>query len=199
MYDIPTKRINEFKAIGLGGLHLAGLEEAIIVSMGTGTAIVKADRTGITHLGGSGVGGGTLLKLCGRFAGASSFESITERASQGDLRNVDLTIADISRESIAGLPSSATVSNFGNLKDSAEPGDIVLGIINMIFESIGMMAIFATRNEKVRDVVLTGSLITMPQAARVFETLSEMHPVRFHVPPDAIFATAAGAALSELG
>jgi type II pantothenate kinase len=198
MYDIPTKRINEFKAIGLGGLHLAGLEEAIIVSMGTGTALVKANKKGITHLGGSGVGGGTMQKLCGRFAGAHSFESITEMAAQGDLRNVDLTIADISPESIAGLPPEATVSNFGNLKDSAAPGDIVLGIINMTFESIGMMAVFATRNDAVRDVVLTGSLTTMVQAARVFDTLSEMHPVCFHVPPNAIYATAAGAALSEL-
>jgi type II pantothenate kinase len=198
MYDIPTKRINEFIAIGLGGLHLARLEEAIIVSMGTGTAMVKASRGGITHLGGSGLGGGTLLKLCGRFAGANSFESIIEMAEQGDLRAVDLTIADISLEDIGGLPPTATVSNFGNLKDTASHGDIVLGFINMIFECIGMMAVFATRNENVRDVVLTGSLITMTQAARVFDILSEMHPVRFHVPADAIFATAAGAALSEV-
>jgi hypothetical protein len=38
----------------------------------------------------------------------------------------------------------------------------------------------------------------MKQAAHVFDTLSEMHPVRFHVPTDAIYATAAGAALSEI-
>ena len=198
MYDIPTKRVNEFIAIGLGGLNLAKLNEAIIVSVGTGTALVKAERNGIYHIGGSGVGGGTLLKLCGRFAGASSFETIVDFAAQGDLSAVDLTIADISREGIGGLPPTATVSNFGNLKDHANAPDIVLGLINMIFESIGMMAVFATRNENVRDVVLTGSLVTMEQASRVFDTLAKIHPVRFHVPPDAIYATAAGAALSEV-
>jgi type II pantothenate kinase len=68
----------------------------------------------------------------------------------------------------------------------------------MIFESVGMMAVFATRNEDIRDIVITGSLATLVQADRVFKTLAEMHPVTFHTPPNAIFATAAGAALSEI-
>jgi len=83
MYDIPTKRVDEFLAIGLGGLRMAGLDSAIIVSVGTGTALVRAEGGNITHLGGSGVGGGTLQKLAGRFAGASSFETITAMAAKG--------------------------------------------------------------------------------------------------------------------
>jgi type II pantothenate kinase len=74
----------------------------------------------------------------------------------------------------------------------------VLGIINMIFEIVGMMCIFAALNDPVRDIVLTGSLATIPQAARVFDTLQEIHPVRFHIPKDALFATAVGAALCEI-
>lgn len=196
MYDLPTHRVDEFRAIGLGGLALAGLSEAVIVSMGTGTALVKATPDGITHLGGSGVGGGTLLNLCQRFAGTGCFESITTLAAQGDLSHVDLTLADISPEKIGSMPPFTTAANFGNLSDNASNADIVLGIVNMIFEIIGMMAVFATRNDTVRDVVLTGALTTIPQAARVFDTLSGLFLVRFHIPPDAIFATAVGAALS---
>ena len=198
IYEIPTKRVDEFITIGLGGLALAGLDEAIVVSMGTGTPIVKASAGKIKHLGGSGVGGGTLLNLCGRFAGANSIETITAMAAQGDLSRVDLTIADISKENIGSMPPYTTVSNFGNFSDSATNADIVLGILNMIFESIGMMAIFAALNDPVRDIVLTGSLTTIPQASRVFETLQTLHPVRFHIPTDAIYATAVGAALSEI-
>jgi type II pantothenate kinase len=199
MYGIPSKRVDEFKAVGLGGLHLAGLEEALIVSMGTGTALVKVMGGKITHLGGSGVGGGTLLKLCGRFAGASTIETITQLAAQGNLRAVDLTLADISTENIGVLPPSVTVSNFGNLKDTATNADIVLGILNMIFESIGMMAIFAALNGTVHDVVLTGSLTTIAHsvnAERAFGILSDIFGPRFHIPPNAIYATALGAALS---
>ena len=197
MYDIPTRRVDEFIAIGLGGLALAGLDEAIIVSMGTGTALVKANASGVTHLGGSGVGGGTLLNLCRRFAGAGSFDTITALADQGDLGRVDLTLADISPENIGSMPPTTTASNFGNLSDTAVNADVVLGILNMIYEIIGMMAVFATRNDTVRDIVMTGSLATVHRAAQVFDMLSRLHDVRFHIPPDAIYATAVGAALSH--
>jgi type II pantothenate kinase len=118
-------------------------------------------------------------------------------ASQGDLSAVDLRLSDISKEKIGNLPPSTTVSNFGNLKDNANHADIVLGFINMIFESIGTMAVFATLNDRVKDIVLIGSLSVIGQAEAVFETLAKLHPVRFYIPKDAIFATAVGAALSE--
>ena len=54
LYAVPTAKVNEFTAIGLGGLYLTGLSEAIIVSMGTGTAFVDADADGARHLGGTG-------------------------------------------------------------------------------------------------------------------------------------------------
>lgn len=196
MYDIPTTRVDEFMAIGLGGLKLAALSEALIVSAGTGTAIVKATSKKITHLGGSGVGGGMLLNLSARFAGVHGFAGITEIAKEGDLSAIDLRLCDIYSEKIGNLPPYTTVSNFGALRDNAKPADIVLGFINMIFESIGMMAIFATLGTDIKDIVLIGALSATEHAATVFETLSKIHPVRFHIPKDAIFATAVGAALS---
>jgi len=197
MYDIPTRRVDEFLAIGLGGLKLAALPEALIISVGTGTALVKAGHGKIQHLGGSGVGGGTLLNMAGRFVGVHSFGGITELAATGDLSAVDLRLSDISREQIGNLPPGTTVSNFGNLKDNATPADILLGLINMIFESVGMMAVFATLGDSVKDIVLIGSLAATKQADDVFSTLSKLHPVQFHIPKDAIFATAVGAALSR--
>ena len=44
IFGIPTHKIDEFMAIGLGGLFLSKLDKAIIVSMGTGTAYVMAER-----------------------------------------------------------------------------------------------------------------------------------------------------------
>lgn len=198
IYDIPTQRVDEFIAIGTGGLALANRKEALIVSMGTGTALIRASENNIIHLGGSGVGGGTLLNLCSRFAGANNFDSIIQLAAQGDISRVDLTLADISHENIGNMPPNTTASNFGNLQDTATNADIVLGIINMIFESIGMMAVFATLNDHLSDVVLIGSLTTIPQAKVVFDAFQQLCPVRFHIPENAIYATAVGAALSQL-
>jgi type II pantothenate kinase len=108
-----------------------------------------------------------------------------------------LRLCDISREKIGNLPPDTTVSNFGNLSDNAKPADFVLGFINMIFESLGMMAVFAALGSDVRDIVLIGALSATPHAATVFENLEKIHPIRFHIPTNAIFATAVGAAISE--
>lgn len=196
MYDIPTTRVSEFIAIGLGGLKLAELSRAFIVSVGTGTALVRVEQEKIIHLGGSGVGGGMLLNLSERFAGVHSFAGITEIAKEGDLGAIDLRLSDISREKIGNLPPDTTVSNFGNLRDNAKPADFVLGFINMIFESVGMMAVFATLNTDIKDIVLIGALSSNEHAATVFANLEKIHPVRFHIPKDAIFATAVGAAIA---
>ena len=50
IYGIPTSTVDEFKAIGLGGLALSGKKEGLIVSMGTGTAFVRAGAGGIRHI-----------------------------------------------------------------------------------------------------------------------------------------------------
>ena len=200
MYGIPTEKVTEFKAIGKGGLHLAALDKAIIISMGTGTAFVKANReNGIVetaHLGGSGVGGGTLLGLSSKLLDIKNFASICDLAETGSLANVDLTVGDISKTAETTLPLHTTASNFGKISDYAEKGDIALGLINMVFQTIGMMAVFACRAEKTKDVILCGNLTTVPKTAELFEAISALHGIKFHLPEHAEFATALGAALS---
>jgi type II pantothenate kinase len=197
IYQIETKRVDEFRAIGIGGLTLSGKEEALVISMGTGTAFVRASKGEIRHIGGSGVGGGTIVGLCSRLVGASSFDTIMELASAGDLSNVDLMIRDILAGDVSTLPPHATASNFGKLRDTASNADITLGIINMTLQTIGMMAVFATRNDTIKDIVLTGTLTKLLQIDKIFTGLEKMYGLNFIVPENAIYATAIGAALSE--
>ena len=198
IYGIPTSFVDEFKAIGLGGLALSGKEEGLIVSMGTGTAFVRADKEGIRHIGGSGVGGGTVLGLCDKMCGASSFRSVAEMAACGDLGRVDLNIGHISKGVIGTLKPETTASNFGKMEDDATAADVTLGVLNMVFQTIGMMAVFACKNSPCKDVILTGTLTLVPFAKTVFESLNEMHGINFIIPQNAIFSTATGAALSYL-
>ena len=111
LFDCPTRKVPEFDATGLGGLYVAGIDRAIVVSMGTGTSIVYADLEGTRHIIGSGVGGGTLLGLADRMLQVRDFASISEMADLGSLENVDLTIGDISEEAIGDLTASRTASN----------------------------------------------------------------------------------------
>ena len=68
----------------------------------------------------------------------------------------------------------------------------------MVFQTVGMMGVFAVRNSEVRDVVLTGAMTVLPQAAGTFRTLGEMSGVNFIIPENAVFATAIGAAMEYI-
>ncbi len=196
IFGIPIKRIDEFKCVGRGGLFLSGLEKAVVVSMGTGTAFVAANKDEIHHIGGSGVGGGTLLGLSNKMLNVRDFDDIVETAKLGDLHNVDLLIGDISQEAVGALSSQVTASNFGKISDLASGGDLALGIINLVFQTIGVMSVFASYVEKTKHIVLTGNLTNVPQAKEIFEGMHSLYGVEFIIPSNSEFATATGAALS---
>jgi len=194
IYGIETRKIDEFLAIGHGALKLSGLKEAIVVSMGTGTAFVRAGVDGVTHLGGSGVGGGTIIGLASKMLGKSDIDAIIALAKTGKLENIDLSVRDIIGHEIPSLPLSVTAANFGKIKSTASESDIALGIINMVFQTAGMLAVFVARNDTIRDVVLTGTLTMFPQAEGIQMAFSRLTDLRFAIPPNAVYATAIGAA-----
>ena len=195
LYGIKAEHASEFECVGKGGLYLSGYDKAIIVSMGTGTSIVYANKDGtIEYMGGTGVGGGTLVGLSKKLLGISDIGSLIDVAAEGDLSNVDLTIGDITKKDI-GLESHMTAANFGKVSDVATKGDLALGIINMVFESVGMLAVFAARSKGINDVILTGNLTRLPQAKTIAETFSTLFGLKFTIPENAEFATAIGASL----
>ncbi len=197
IYDLPCEGVREFRGTGLGGLYLSGLERAITVSMGTGTAVVYAEKgREMEYLGGTGVGGGTLTGLAKRMLGIETVEHLGLLAEEGDLKNVDLRISDFAKAApIETMPAELTASNFGKLSDMATKPDLALGLFNMVYETIGMVAIFAARGRGVSDIVLTGNLAVTPYAARLFPTLSSIFGVNFIIPERAQFATVIGTAL----
>lgn len=194
---IAVSKVEEFKALGHGGLYLSGLQKAIIVSMGTGTALVKAHGNCISHIGGTGVGGGTIIGLSKAMLNLSDFENIIALAETGDLSLVDLSISDISQADIGKLPPTLTASNFGKMSDKAGKNDLLKGILNLVFQTIGMMAVLAAKAEKDKDIVISGNLIKVPQAAKTFSELSKLYGVNFHMPKHAQYCTAIGAAISH--
>ncbi len=195
LFGIPTGKVDEFRAIGLGGSKLARTSRAIIVSMGTGTAFVKFENGKAYHLGGTGVGGGTLLGLSNRMLNIRKFEDLVEAARGGNLTHIDLAIGDITRKTMVGLPPETTASNFGKISDLADRSDLALGIINLVFQTIGMIAVFAARSDNMTDIVLTGNLTNVPQCMDVFDALKKLVQVDFIMPDHAEYATAVGAAM----
>ena len=198
IYGISTLKVDEFIATGYGGLYLAGMEEAFVVSMCTGTAFVRATAKGVTHIGGSGVGGGTLLGLSSIMLNKREYDAVISMAGDGDADKVDLLVKDIIGYEIPSLPSNLTASNFGNVKSAASGEDIAAGIINMIIETVGMLAAFAAKNDHIKTFILTGTLSSLPSAKNILDTIAGVHGIKFIIPRNAIFATAIGAAVSYM-
>jgi type II pantothenate kinase len=202
IYGIETVHINEFTANGKGGLYLSGIDEAVIVSMGTGTAYVYANgkTKEYTHLGGTGVGGGTLTGLADKLIGVHSVQNVASLALGGNLENIDLRISDITATAISpALQDNTTASNFGKISDLASREDIALGLLNMVYETIAMMAIFSARTKNIRDIILIGHLAVLPQSKEIFDKLKNMFNVNIIIPENAAYGTVIGAALEGLG
>ena len=195
LLDRKTIIVNEFDSVGIGGIFLAGIPEAVVVSMGTGTSLVEARGSGVRHIIGSGVGGGTLLGLADRLINVSDFETINQLSQKGQLEKIDLTVGDLTQKEIAGLTPSTTASNFGKLVGLSEPEDIAAGIVNLVFQSVGTAAVLAARVCQLNTIVVTGNLTSMSLGRQILDAFSKLYGVNFLIPERAEYATAAGAAL----
>ncbi|MBQ9416534.1 MAG: pantothenate kinase [Clostridia bacterium] len=205
IYELPCESVNEFECVGRGGLYISGLDEAVVVSMGTGTALIHAKRPGpdediqIVYMGGTGIGGGTMMGLNRKMLGVDSIDHIEQLCSQGNLDNIDLRVKDLtSQHNLPKLNKDLTASNFGKLSDLATPSDLSLGIANLVAESILMLSVFAARSCKLDKVVLTGNLTGMEVIRDVFRKNSGTFGIDFIIPERAQFGPVIGAALSGL-
>lgn len=195
---IPTFKVDELQALGFGGLYLSGVQKAIVVSLGTGSAFVKADGDSFVHIGGSGIGAATLEGLSMLILNQRDPDILSDFASSGNLANVDLIMADVSKDTLSFLPMDATAAHFGKLSAETPPQDIARSIINMIFQTIALFAVFLGRSMGITDIVLTGGLTTMEQAKKDFGAVGGLYGFNFIIPEHAVFATAIGACMSNL-
>lgn len=192
-YGVPSVIVEEFTAIANGGLYLSGKDKAIIVSVGTGTALIEANGKEIKHLGGTGIGAGTLFNMCNRMLGVGSFDEILKLSREGDISKIDLRIGDITDKEIATLPKDLTLSNFGKFVEDSKKEDIVLGIVNMVAEVIGMMVAFATIRSDIKEAVCIGNITAIPEFEEAFDKIEGTHKLKFIVPEYSEFAVAVGA------
>lgn len=195
IYGLPTSKSEEFIADGLGAKYESKLDRMIVVSMGTGTSLVKCDGENIKHIGGIGIGGGTLAGMSRIMLKTDDIKQITNLAKDGDVSKINLLIKDISAKPLPGLPMSAVASLFSNAKTNASREDIAKGLIWMVLQCIGSATILSSLESGIKDFVLIGNLSLLPLCREVYPAMEKVYGVRFHVPKYSEFCTAIGAAL----
>lgn len=196
LYGLPTDHTDEFLANGLGARYGSQLKDLIVVSMGTGTSFVKVEGDKIEHIGGIGIGGGTIQGLSHLLLKTHDIHQVVEMAQKGVIENIDLQIRDICNSPLPGLPLDATASTFGKASINASMEDVAAGIIHMVLQSIGQSVILAALNTSVKDFVLIGNLAKLPQCKEIFPIMEKMYQCHFVIPEYAEYRTALGAALA---
>ena len=198
LYGLPTAKIDEFLANGLGAQYRLGLDRLLVASMGTGTSFVRVEGERIEHIGGLGIGGGTILGLSKLMLKTADFRQIVALAEVGSLDGIDLRIRDITPHPLPGLPLDVTASIFGKADTNARAEDIALGILHMVLQTVGQGAVFASMNSGIHDIVLIGNLTRLSQCEPIFSRLEDIYHVHFIVPKYAEYRTAIGAALGYI-
>ena len=196
IYGLPTSKADEFQSDGLGAHFGNNLDRIIVVSMGTGTTLVKVEGDDIRHLGGISMGGGTLIGLSSLLLKTTKIDTIQQLAEKGNVKNVNLQIEDICKNDLEGLPLFATASLFGKAANSLiSEEDIAIGIFYLVIQTIGSAAVLSSINSGIKDFVAIGNLSKIPQCREIFSMIESLYGVRFHIPDHAEFCTAIGAAL----
>ena len=194
VYGLHTDKAGEFVADGLGARHVSGKDHIIVVSLGTGTSLIRCDGDKIEHIGGIGIGGGTLQGLSRLLLKTDDIRTVSEMAIQGNVSNINLRIGDISAKPLPGLPMTAVASLFGNAKSDARE-DIAIGLIWTVLQSVGQSAVLASIGSSIREYVMIGNLTLLPQCRMVFPPIEKLYGVKLIIPEYSEFCTAIGAAL----
>jgi type II pantothenate kinase len=199
--DCALVRVGEIEAIGRGGQALAGDERAtplLVVSAGSGTAMVAARGTQYAHVTGTAVGGGTLIGLGRMLLHTTDPGEIDALAQTGDPNGADLSLRDVVNGQIGNLPPEATAVNFGRLaRHDLTPRreDLAAALVTLVGQVIAIVAINAAHAQRIERIIVIGHLIDMPSVRRVLQSVGDLYGVRLNLPPEAGHATALGALL----
>jgi type II pantothenate kinase len=163
--DVPLVHVGEFQAWAAGAPLVATAEGVtlperhLLVSVGTGTSILALGRGAPERVGGTAVGGGTLLGLGRLLLEEASFERIAALAVAGDRRHVDLLVGDVYRDQAGPLLADLTAANFGKLH-STRREDLAAALTALVGETVALMAAALARATGLETVVYCGSTLT---------------------------------------
>lgn len=180
---VEAVRVNEFAAWGSGATALLreqgrrDEEPYLLVSLGTGTSVMLADGMSVSRIGGTALGGGTVVGLGALLLGGAGFEAIAALAARGDRRAVDLLVSDIYRPGEIPLTGDLTAANFGRLSRmgtrEARPEDLAQAIMGLVGENVALICAGLGAARQIHRVVYAGSTLRdNPSLRRVLSEIT---------------------------
>lgn len=161
--------IVEFEATLMGVRYLLKqeghqIENSIITNIGTGTSIHYMDGNSHIRIGGTGIGGGTLIGLSAIMTGITDFNDIKNRAANGNREQIDLLVKDIYQGMDTPIDGNLTASNFGKVGITEDvqhdSNDLIATVQGLVGEVITTLSIQLAEERKAKYIVYIGSTLT---------------------------------------
>ncbi|MAJ58716.1 MAG: hypothetical protein CBC48_01390 [bacterium TMED88] len=170
----PTPQtIVEFEAWASGSRELLDRQGVnpdspyVLVSVGTGTSMLLVVGDEVRRLGGTALGGGTLLGLGFALTGCQSHSEFCSLAEQGGRGEVDLLVQDIYPPDEIELPGEATAASFGGLarmasqmgKDSRydQSAPLAAAVTQLVGENVALLTAALAEKTSAQRIVFGGS------------------------------------------
>lgn len=157
------------------------ISKGIITNIGSGTSIHYKDEAMFKRVGGTGVGGGTLVGLSGMMTNEYSFETIATLAQNGKRHDIDLMVADIfeGMEVPKPLNPELTASNFGKVglqePQDFRKEDVIATTMGLVGEVVSTLSVQYAEQYDVEHVVYIGTtLLNNPTLKQIIQSYTEM-------------------------
>lgn len=213
LLDLPSHTVTEFDAWGTGAGHLLDPETVaegsryLLVSLGTGTSVLLIEGARALRVGGTALGGGTVLGLGFALTGAESFEELCLLASKGSRQHVDLLVSDIYADGELPLPGDFTAASFGKLGalnegnalpeatgGDAAPEHLAAAVMGLVGENVGLICGGLAAATQADTIVFGGSTLrNNPALVAVLQGVTAAIGRKAHFLPDGEFGGALGA------
>ena len=194
--------VPEFTAASFGALLLSKQDRGIVLNLGTGTTYIYSDLNEVIHIGGTAIGGGTIMALAKLLYKIENYNDLICFIKKGNFKNVDINIEDISKTNIGDLNATVTASNLGAIINNSKKYsdyDIMASIVNMVIQNIGLLAkelktvVENKYSIKNLSFILIGGLIADDYILKYFDDICAYTNVNYIIPEYRRYAVCIGA------
>lgn len=178
--------IVEFEATCRGTCSLLAnngmpLDSFLLANVGTGTSIHFVNGDEHVRVGGTGVGGGTIMGLSSLLTGITDYDEIVRLAKLGNRGAVDLKVRHIYEGAESPISGDLTASNFGWVSAQRNDHDVLASVMGLVGETVATVSVFAAEQHGNSSVVFIGSSFIendlLKQIVSSYTALKEKKPL----------------------
>ncbi len=166
LLEKKVREMVEFEATHLGVQFLLKRmgrndDSYLLTNVGTGTSIHCVENNQQERVGGTGIGGGTLVGLSRLLTGVVDFEEMVALARLGSRDRIDLKVKHIYEGKTPPISGELTASNFGNkifeIADELSKEELLAAVIGLVGETVSTISVQAAKPCKNSTIIYIGS------------------------------------------